>query len=93
MKGLEKNFDSCTVTPKEWGVSEVSAYPRRSQGALAFITPYSSIVIAYNFFCDYLFIYHDIQRVPIGYIIGKKQHGASPMRFYACTTKYTTKKF
>jgi hypothetical protein len=24
-EGLGKNCDSCTVTPKEWGVSEVSA--------------------------------------------------------------------
>jgi hypothetical protein len=55
MKGSKKKFDSCTVTPKESGVLEVSAYPRWSQVALPFITPYSSSVIEYTNCCDYLF--------------------------------------
>ncbi len=90
MKGLEKNLDSRTLTPKEWAVLEVSAYPRRSQGALTFITPYSSSVIEYKNCCDYLFIYHDIQRVPIGYIIGKNNMGHLPCYFTHVRLKYVS---
>jgi hypothetical protein len=64
-----------------------------------FITPFPPplVLLSIKNCCDYLFIYlfiyHDIQRVPIGYIIGKKQHRASPMRFYTCASKYTMKNF